>query len=354
MDTTQAQTPQTGTPPTAGLERGLAPITHVLACVDRSVLSESCVPYAVFLAKVFGSKLTLLHVLDLPGGSSGLPVSEALGWEISRHEAQAYLDRLARAAEDAGVPATTLIAEGHPAASIVSVGREVGADVTVLGSHGEGGRTRWALGGTASQVLSSSGGSVLVARSSPTVLAEFEPKTIVVPLDGSTRAESVLPSVVRIAKKYQSVVTLAHVVIEPVANAILVAGEDLEHARGLARRLEISAERYLAQVGAQLSREIPGVRTLVFRSKDERQALIELSEREAADLIVLSAHGATCNVGRPLGTVAGYMVMLARPALLVLQDLPQRDEATEGGEPAVDHYAPPLRGAVHARPTGVP
>ena len=193
---------------------------------------------------------------------------------------------------------------------------------------------------------------MLVARSSPTVLPEFAPKSIVVPLDGSTRAESVLPSVVRIAKTYGSSVALVHAVIEPVATGVLAAGEDLEHARGLARRLEVSAERYLSQVGAHLSREIPSVRTLVLRSRDERQALIELSERENADLIVLSAHGATCNVGRPLGTVAGYMVMLARPALLVLQDLPQRDEATEGGEPAVDHYATPLRGTVHARPMG--
>lgn len=353
MDTLQPQ-PREAQPTAAAasLERGLAPISHVLACVDRSVLSESCVPYAVFLAKAFGAKLTLLHVLDLPGGSAGLPSSEALAWEIARHEAQAYLDRLAAMAAAAGTDATTVIAEGHPAASIVSVAHEVGADVTVLGSHGEGGRTRWALGGTVSQVLASSGGSVLVARSSPNVLTEFSPKSILVPLDGSQRAESVLPSVVRIAKAYKSVVVLVHVVIEPVATGILAAGEDLEHARGLARRLELGAERYLAQMRARLARELPSVRTLVLRAKDERQSLIDVSERERVDLVVLSAHGATCNIDRTLGTVSGYLVTLGRPAMLVLQDVPRAGAVTDSGEPPGDHYAPPLRGTIHARPTG--
>jgi nucleotide-binding universal stress UspA family protein len=139
-----------------------------------------------------------------------------------------------------------------------------------------------------------------------------------------------------------------------VATGIRAAGEDLEHARGLARRLEVGAERYLAQIRARLTREIPSVRTIVLRSRDERQTLIEVSEREHVDLVVLSAHGATCNVDRSLGTVSGYLVTLAQPAMLVLQDLPRRVAVSESGEPAGDHYAQPLRGTIHARPLGAP
>ena len=334
--------------------RGAGGIGHVLACVDRSVLSESCVPYALFLSKTFGARMTLLHVLEPRSAPSGMAASDALGWEIARHEVQAYLDRIREAVSSAGVPATTRMTEGHPAASIVATGREIGADVTVLGTHGEGGgRAGCALGSTAAQVLASSRGSVLVARSTSSIPGEFAPKTVLVPLDGSTRAECVLPSAVRIAKAHQSMLLLVHVVMEPVATAILTAGEDLEHARGLARRLEVNAERYLGQLQTRLSVELPSVRALVIRATDERRALTELSVRENVDLIIVSAHGSTANTARSLGTVSNYLVSLAHPALLVLQDLPQLAVTVESEEEA-DHYAPPLRGTIHAGPTGVP
>ncbi len=327
------------------------PINHVLACVDRSVLSESCVPHALFLSKTFGAKVTFLYVLEPPSGVVGLPAAEALGWEIARHEAQAYLDRLRETASAAGVNAETMIAEGLPSVSIVAAARSSNADVIVLGSHGEGARMTSPLGSTVAQVLATTRGSVLVARSTPHVnVAEFAPRTLLVPLDGSTRAECVIPSTVRIAKAHEATILLLHVILEPIATSILTAGENLEHARGLARRLEVSAQRYLNQLQTRLAHEHTPVRALVLRSPDQRRAIVETAEREGVDLIVASAHGATANMARSLGTVSNYLVTLAHTPLLVLQDLPQ--PALAASEPDEEQFAEPLRGTIHAGPTG--
>src|SRR5690349_1014267 len=79
-------------------------IRHVLVCLDRSPLSEVCLPYAVCISKTFGSALTLLHVLEArherSGPRSGPHSTDALRWEISRREATDYLERLERQASE--------------------------------------------------------------------------------------------------------------------------------------------------------------------------------------------------------------------------------------------------------------
>ena len=197
-------------------------IRHVLVCLDRSARSEVTLPYAVFVARTFGAKLTLLCVMQPPADRSGALTTDALAWEISRQEAASYLGRHEKeAAQASGQPVEVRLEQGHPAERIVAIGREVGADLTVLGSHGSGGVTAWNLGSTVQQVLAVSRGSVLVAPSTSPVPAVISPKRILVPLDGSLRTESVLPTVARIANAYGAEVLLVHVVPEPVPSALL-------------------------------------------------------------------------------------------------------------------------------------
>jgi len=127
---------------------------RILACLDRSTFSEVCVPYAVALAKTFGSAITLVHVMYSHSEHAGLRTHDALSWEIARQEAQGYLERLGQEASAAlGRPVDVRLEQGHPAERIVDLAHEIGADLTVLGSHGEGGMTSWTLGTTVQQLL---------------------------------------------------------------------------------------------------------------------------------------------------------------------------------------------------------
>jgi nucleotide-binding universal stress UspA family protein len=318
---------------------------RILVCLDRSTFSEGCVPHAVFLAKAFGSAVTIAHVMHSNDERSGPRTHDALSWEIARQEAQGYLDRLGKEASEAlGRPVEVRLEQGHPAERIVDLAQEIGADLTVLGSHGEGGITSWTLGTTVQQLLVVVRTSVFIAHSSAAVpRTPVTPKHIVVPLDGSIRSESVLPAAVHIASVNGADISLVHVVQEPLVTALLDAEEDLELAQKLATHLESAAKRYLGRLQERLAHKGTSVHTVVVRHPNERQGLLEISRREQADLIVLSAHGAACDPARSFGGVTTYLLTHSRVPLLVVQDLPEaeRHRVLEGEA----SHPPPCRQA---------
>jgi nucleotide-binding universal stress UspA family protein len=210
----------------------------------------------------------------------------------------------------------------------------------VLGSHGEGGVTPWNLGSTVQQVLAVTRGSVLVAHSSSVAPSLVVPRRILVPLDGSLRTENVLPTSARIANAFGAELLLVHVVTEPVASAVLRAGEELDLAEQLAARLQKSAQQYLGGVRDRIAHEVPAVRTIVVRHANERQGLLELSQREHVDLVVLSAHGAACDPSRVFGSVTSYLLTHSQIPVLVLQDLPREVSRPDGVQ---EQAAPALR-----------
>jgi nucleotide-binding universal stress UspA family protein len=296
---------------------------RILVCVDRSKPSDACLAYAIVLARALGSDLTLVHVMQ-PLPHVG-PHPDALDWEIARQEARAYLEHLEQE-------------QGHPAERIVELAREIRADLTVLGSHSDRTATAWNLGSTVQQIVTVSRGSVLIAPTSAPIAAS--PRRILVPLDGSQRTESVLPTAARIANTYDAELLLLHITQELLPTSVLHSGEDLELASRLASRLKISAKAYLEGLRARLMREGVRVRTLVMHHANQRHCIVEIAKRERADLIAVAAHGAACDPARTFGSVTEYLLAHSTVPLLVMQDLPDADLQTpELG----NRLAPPLR-----------
>ena len=222
--------------------------------------------------------------------------------------------------------------QGHPAERITALARELRADLTVLGSHGEGGVAAWNLGSTVQQVLAVARGSVLVARSSSSTVPSVAcPKRILVPLDGSLRTESVLPTAARIANANAAELVLVHVVEEPQPTGVLHAPEDLD-ARAGARhppRVPRAGDTWITFATSWPAR----VRRCARSSSATwtgSQALLELAEKEQTDLVVLSAHGVTCNVARSFGSVTAHL--LAHSVVPLLGPAgPPRARASHGG-----------------------
>ena len=310
-----------GTPVPRSLLETKSPRHRLLVCLSRATSSDVCVPYAVSLARTLGSTVTLLHVMKSRAEKAGLKSNDALGWEISRQEALVYLGRIEKEVSQAlGQPVNVRIEQGRPAERIVDVAQEIGAHLTVLGSHNDETALAWNLGSTAHQVLAQVGGSVFVVHSSASSPG-MNPRRILIPLDGSLRTESVLPSAMRIASEHGAELLLVHVVQEPTATAFLSA-ENLELAQRLAVHRESGARKYLERLQQQLVREGASVRVLVARQPNEYQGLLEIVRTEQAELIVLSAHGSACDPARSFGSVTSYLLAYAQVPLLVLQDLP--------------------------------
>ncbi len=296
-------------------------IGHILVCLDRSVLADGCLPYTRFFAEAFASKVTLLHVIPSPPGAQESVRADALEWELAKREADQYLTQAKASLGGAPQGTATRLMQGYPADQILATAREMAVDLTVLSSHGEGGRSASGLGSVAQHVLSLAGGSVLLCPAmSP---GRIPPKRIVVALDGSLRSESVLPLVAELARFHSSEVVLVHVVTDPTTTAVLSDPDDMRLAQSLASRVQANAEGYLPRIRARLLPHVPSVTTMVVRRTEDRQALLDICAEQAADLIVLTAHGSTCNMERAFGSVASYLLAHTQLPIFVFQDMPR-------------------------------
>jgi nucleotide-binding universal stress UspA family protein len=85
-------------------------------------------------------------------------------WDEHRRELAAFVEREAKALNDAGLLATAGVREGDPATEIVASAREQNADLVVMGSRGRTRLSSIVLGSVSRKVLSHAPCSVLIVR----------------------------------------------------------------------------------------------------------------------------------------------------------------------------------------------
>jgi nucleotide-binding universal stress UspA family protein len=124
--------------------------------VDFSPCSERAFGYAVKLARAFGGRLVLLHVLDSRIIENVFHIHQ-LGEEDVRSEMASRAEKafaLLRDRPDVeGIPVEEVCRAGIPAREIIQAAKEVGADLVVMGSHGTTGLREILYGTTAEGVV---------------------------------------------------------------------------------------------------------------------------------------------------------------------------------------------------------
>lgn len=126
-------------------------------------------------------------------------------------------------------------------------------------------------------------------------------RKILVPLDGSPLAESVIDYVERIADPARTTVTLLRVVA-PVNPASLVRLDESAAHRMIGEQ-RAKAEQYLERIRARLKRRRIAARTVV-RAGDPAAIIVDRARAEGVDLIALSTHGRTGLRRLLMGSVA--------------------------------------------------
>ena len=212
------------------------------------------------------------------------------------------------------------LVEGQAAEEICRRTREQAAELVVLGTHGERASGEYAIGNTARNVLDRAAGSVLLV---PVFTASSHPhyRRILVPLDGSSWSESVVPLAARLAHAADAELVLAHVVPVPeLTETGPLEADDLELRGRLVDRNERVARSYLDRVRGYAAELCPKVRAMTLHGDDVRVSLTNLIGSEHVDLVVLSArgHGGNRVFDMPYGNVAAYLVThLPVPTLIV-------------------------------------
>ena len=139
--------------------------------------------------------------------------------------------------------------------------------------------------------------------------------TILVPLDGSKRAETILSHVFDVAGRYRAKVVLLAVIEPPTT----IVAPDSVHipSQEMIEEYQREVEGYLAEKQAQFHEKgIDAVVRIIYgRVVDE---IINTAEREQADLIAMTSHGRTGLARVFYGSVAaGVLHRIDRPLLLV-------------------------------------
>ena len=139
-------------------------------------------------------------------------------------------------------------------------------------------------------------------------------KRILAPLDGSKRAEAILPHVEKLAKKNESKVIFMQVV-EPI---LIAAGAEFAfQTKEEYEVLEKQAEEYLASIKGEFREK--GINASVFVTHGPVvEAIIRSAKREDTDLIAIASHGRTGLSRAFYGSVAaGVLHRIDRPLLLI-------------------------------------
>ncbi|HVS14878.1 MAG TPA: universal stress protein [Thermoanaerobaculia bacterium] len=298
-------------------------IDRVLIGLDGSRGAEGALPHAVGLAEAYGAELVLLRVLeDAPTGAAPM---DPVDWRMRHAEAEAYLNRAAARIAERGLPVEWMVAEGNAAEEIVNAAGRRDVDLVVVGSQGKSGAPSPGLCSTAQEVITGVGRSVLLVRyedGPPSEdLSPISYRRLLVPVDGSRRAEWAACQATHLARSNSAELLLACVV--PVPQTPMrppLTPEDSELVERLVERGRRWAEEYVEELRNRLMAPDLRVRALVLVSPRVDETLCELPARYDADLVVVSAHGASGEARWPYGSVASRLLTHGSVPVLVFQD----------------------------------
>jgi nucleotide-binding universal stress UspA family protein len=307
--------------------KGLNMFDPILVPLDGSQLAECVLPYVHSIGQASHAKIMLLHVLDKNRAGASAQLFDLVNWQIDKTEAKQYLERIGDRLQESGLRAETTILEGLVAESITEFAQSQEMKLVILSSHGRSGLSKWGISSVTHKIILSAPTSVLIVRAPQAKEQPFG--RILVPLDGSWRAENVLPMVTLLARFHKSQIQVVHVVkIPDMAHHMPPVQEDIDLSNRIVERNREEALHYLDQVQSRSPLAGIDVQSHLIVSSNPTVALHELVDREQIDLVALSAHGHSENNQWPYGSMVNNFILYGKAPLLIVQDLPVRDESS--------------------------
>jgi len=321
-------------------------LNKILVPLDGSELADTVLPHVAALTRINGTTITLLHVLEAAENSStgkSLQEVDPVEWHLRKSEVQTYLRETSQRLRWANLSSEEIVLEGRAADRIVEYAQKEDVDLVALSSHGNGGLSSWNISSTAQKVIHRVRKSTLIIpahynvryqntdqqndnqeqdaghRMTPTEIPPISYQRILVPLDGSPRAECVLPIATALARVHGAELILVHVVTKPeMIERMPLSEEEKGLVTQIVKRNHAEVSRYFEQLQARIS---PRPSTLILERNNVEYALLDLAENESIDLVILAAHGHTGHNGGAYGRLATRFIDHGRMPLYVHQDL---------------------------------
>ncbi|MBK8418857.1 universal stress protein [Candidatus Villigracilis saccharophilus] len=303
----------------------------ILVPLDGSQLADCVLPHVIAIARSFDSEVTLLRMLEKTQAGTSAQLFDLVNWQINKTRATLYLEKIKARFQREKTRAQTAVIEGLVADGITEYAHSHGIKLIVLSSHGRNGLTRWGISSITQKIIMSAQTSLLIVRAhqdgihSDELSEKLLYKRILVPLDGSQRAENVLPIVTQLAQFHRSQIHLVQIIQTPeMARQMPPTREDVDLSNRIVSRNQEEAGRYLEQLKSRSFLEGLTIQIHLITSDNTAVALHQLVEQENIDMVALSAHGYSGIHQWPYGSMVNNFVQYGKVPLLIVQDLPAK------------------------------
>lgn len=251
-------------------------IKKILWSTDFSDEAQEALLYADAFAKTFDAKIIALHVIpDISPAlyDAALVVQGELAKRVAlaKEQTQKKFDSLKKAKN---LEFKTFIKEGNAAKKIIETAEEENADLIVLGRRGLSAIEKLFIGSVANQVLRSSSVPVLLTKKK-TGKPRF--KKILVPTDFSAQEEIERDFAWKLAKGFDSELTLLHV----------LELHDYEFTPRALDDMFDAVEKRLKQREKREKEDIP-VSEDVYRAINAAVGIVDYADTHKFDMIVIS------------------------------------------------------------------
>ena len=296
--------------------------SKILVPLDGSKTAEKVLPYARHLAGKFKIPVELLAVLDIAEMATHISAEKARHLDTMIEDgvraSTIYLRGIATTFPDGNVTCT--VEKDRAEEAIIGKAGADGGTLIAMATHGRSGMDRFLLGSVAEKVLRGSANPLVLVRAKDEAKTSGEApfKSIIVPLDGSELAESVIPLAAAMAKKLELEVVLFRAYHIPY-NAY--GGDDgyMVNYDELIDSVRDEAKEYLDKQVAEVKKL--GVAKVSALSKEGSASdeIIALGHKTPEGLIAMCSHGRS-GIGRwVLGSVAENVVRHSDAPVLVVR-----------------------------------
>jgi len=305
---------------------------RILVPLDGSPLSEKVLPYVTRISKGMGIPVHLIQAFPSPSEAMGDPGHGRFMTGISagvHDEVIDYLNGVRIGMEAPGVEITTEAFEGNAVSHIIEAAGKSPTSLVAMSTHGRSGVLRWVMGSVTDKVLHSIKNPMLIVRGGEEGDPEQDTKleTIIVPVDGSTLAESVIPHVAALAKALGLKVTLLRVAPTAAEFSAQTGYQRLEGEAGIHFP---SFEEMATEAGDQALSYLQGLEQKLrddgVASVDHRivrgsaaNAIVDVAQETPDNLVAMTTHGRSGPARWTMGSVADRVVRHSGDPVLVVR-----------------------------------
>lgn len=302
---------------------------RILVPLDGSSLAEQVLPYAARISEDLGAPIELFRVFNPVPPEMSDAEQHLYTDRLSagfRDEAIGYLEKVRNAMGNLMGQVNCNAQEGDAASQILNETDTSSKTLIAMSTHGRSGPARWVMGSVTDKVLHGSGSTLLIVRGVPEEESKTEAalKTIIVPVDGSSLAEQVLPHAIALAVGLNLKVILLRCLP---TNAGLAAftgyegfsAQEAEIYKTISDEAEAAATTYLNQLAERLRGD--GVKDVETRLElgSPGIVIVDMAQETPDNLVAMTTHGRSGVARWALGSVADRVVRYSGDPILLVR-----------------------------------